>query len=118
MEPDILVGWEQPGQTGTNNPDNVTKHGDENQPAIVCKNETSSTRSPHRPCQTIQREQFLVDLLLSFMSECTGKLAKATNLTVPSIGEPEDVRTIEKNVEYETSRSQELALEPVFAHDY
>lgn len=45
-------------------------------------------------------------------------MANSTDLTVPTISEPKDMRAIEENVEDETSRSQELALKPAFAHDY
>ena len=45
-------------------------------------------------------------------------MSNLTDLTVPTISEPKDMRAIEENVEDETSRSQELALKPAFAHDY
>ena len=39
-----------------------------------------------------------------------------TDLGVPTIGEEEEVEAIEDDVEGETARLEELALEPVFTH--
>ena len=55
---------------------------------------------------------------ISDWGEGTRIMANSTDLTVPTISEPKDMRAVEENVEDETSRSQELALKPAFAHDY
>jgi len=57
VEPDILIGGEEPSQVRTNNPNDVAKHWKEDKTTIVCEDKTSPTRSPNRPCKTIECSQ-------------------------------------------------------------
>ena len=46
VEPDVFVGREEPGQLGTDDLDDVAKHGDEDHATIISQDETSATRAP------------------------------------------------------------------------
>lgn len=78
VEPDILICWEEPCQLGPDNSDDISKHWDENQAAVVSQNETSTTGSPDRPLQCVEASQLLISCL-----------------TPPSVGKETDMRTIE-----------------------
>jgi hypothetical protein len=44
VEPDILIGGEEPSQVGTNKSNDVAKHREENEATVVGENETSAAR--------------------------------------------------------------------------
>jgi len=46
VEPDVFVGREEPGQLGTDDLDDVAKHGDEDHATIISQDETSATGAP------------------------------------------------------------------------
>lgn len=54
MEPDILVGREQPSKFGPDNTDNVTKHREQNQSSIESKYETRSTGAPNGELEAVE----------------------------------------------------------------
>lgn len=64
MEPDVLVGREEPRELGTNDANDIAQHGDQEQSRVERKSETSTTRRPDRPFQTIESSQFSVSGLL------------------------------------------------------
>jgi len=82
MEPDIFVSREKPGETGTNNANDVAKHGHENQTSVEGKYETCTSGGPDGPFQAIQRSQFLVCFL-----------------AVPSITKQEEMKAVEDDIE-------------------
>lgn len=63
MEPDILVGREQPGEFRPDNTDNVTKHREQNQSSIESKHETRSTGAPNGELEAVESSQFCVGFL-------------------------------------------------------
>lgn len=54
MEPDVLVGGEEPGKTRTDDTNDVPQHGDEDHSAIERENKTGTSRRPHGPCQSVE----------------------------------------------------------------
>ena len=54
VEPDVLVGGEEPGNAGADNTDNVAQHWHENETTIERKDETCTTRDPDRPSEGVQ----------------------------------------------------------------
>ena len=46
MEPDVLVGREEPVQFRTNETNNVAQHRNEDQASVESENKTGATRSP------------------------------------------------------------------------
>ena len=54
MEPDILIGGEEPVQFRTDEANDVAQHGNEDQTSIESEDETSAARGPHRPLETIE----------------------------------------------------------------
>ena len=65
VEPDVLVGGEEPGNAGADNTDNVAQHRDENQATIECKDQTSAPRRPYRPSERVQSRELSVGCLPS-----------------------------------------------------
>jgi hypothetical protein len=64
MEPDVLVGGEEPRELGTNNANDIAQHGNQEQSSVKRKGETSTSRSPDRPFQSIESGQLGVSGLL------------------------------------------------------
>lgn len=54
MEPDVLVGREQPRQLGTDDTDDVAKHWNKDHGAVESQNQTGTSRYPHRVEQGIE----------------------------------------------------------------
>lgn len=63
VEPDVLVGGEEPGNAGADNTDNVAQHRDENQATIECEDQTSTPRRPYRPSERVQSRELSVGCL-------------------------------------------------------
>lgn len=63
VEPDVLVGGEEPCELGADNTNDVAQHGHEDETAIEGEDETGSTRHPDRPCQAVERDELGVDCL-------------------------------------------------------
>src|ERR1700733_10850215 len=63
VEPDVLVGREQPSKLGSNDTDYVSQHGDEDHPSVKSKYETRSTGTPYRELETIEGSQLLIGCL-------------------------------------------------------
>lgn len=68
MEPDVLVGGEEPRELGANNANDIAQHGNQEQSSIKRKGETSTSRSPDRPFQSIESGQLGVCGLLDVVS--------------------------------------------------
>jgi hypothetical protein len=100
VKPDVLVGREKPSQLGTNDPDDVAQHGDEDEAAVVSEDEAGAARRPYGPFEAVQGSKFLV-----------------SELAVPPICEESKVGAVEKHIECKATRSQELPLEPGFTHE-
>ena len=63
VEPDVLVGGEEPGDAGANDADDVAQHGDEDQATIEGKDETGTAGRPDGPGEADERGQLLVGSL-------------------------------------------------------
>ena len=63
VEPNVLVGGEEPRDAGTDDPDDVPQHGDEDEATVEGENEAGTTRRPDRPCQTVEGRELLVGRL-------------------------------------------------------
>lgn len=63
VEPDVLVGREQPSKLGSNDTDYVSQHGDEDHPSVKSKYKSRSTGTPYRELETIEGSQLLIGCL-------------------------------------------------------
>jgi len=99
MEPDVLIGGEQPSQLGSYDLDDITQHGYEDHKPIECEDKSSTTGRPHRPFETVECGEFEIG-----------------GLTVPSICEEEEVQAVPDNVEGKPSWCEELPLKPALTH--
>lgn len=63
MEPDVLIGGEQPGELGPDDADNVAQHGNEDHPPVESEYKSRSARAPHRELKTVEGSQFLIGRL-------------------------------------------------------
>ena len=63
MEPYVLVGWKEPCQFRTDDTNNVTEHGQEDETTVEGQDKTGTARRPDGPSKAIQRSQLLVSLL-------------------------------------------------------
>jgi len=99
VEPDVLVGGEEPCYFGTDDLDDVAEHGNKDETTVKGEDQAGTPRRPHGVLEPIQGCKFRV-----------------SSLTVPPITEEEEVKTVENEVEGEPSRSPELSLEPTLAH--
>lgn len=95
MEPNVFVGGEQPGQLGTDEADNVSQHGDEDEEAIDREYETSTTRDPDGEPKRVQALETRVDVL-----------------AVPSIGKDSDVTGVPEDIKQETAGGEEFCFDP------
>lgn len=121
VEPNVLVGGEKPGEFGANDTDDIAEHGHQDQTTIVGKDETGASRRPHRELEPVQSRELLVGFLVAFQAKVVSaafnlRAETGTHLTVPSIGKEEEMCAIEKDVEREPPRVEELPLEPAFTH--
>ena len=115
MEPNVLVGGEEPGNLGTDDADDVAQHGEEDKATIEGKNETSAARRPDRKTESVEASKLRVGCLQTkIRAELEEK--EHTDLTVPAIGKQTKVCAVEKNIESEPTGNEELAVEPAFAH--
>lgn len=99
VEPDVLVGREQPLNLGSDDTNDIPKHGKENKTSVEGKNETCTTGGPYGPRQSIESSKLRVGCL-----------------SVPPITKEEKVETIEDNVEGKPSSGEEFPLYPTFTH--
>jgi len=99
MEPDILVGREEPRQLGANDSNDVTEHGHENHATIESENQSGTTRRPHGPLEGVQTSQPIV-----------------SGLRVPPITEDTDVDAVEDDVEGKPPRGEELTTDKRLSH--
>ena len=60
VEPDVLVGGEEPSETGADDTDDVPQHGHKDHGTIECEDKTSTSGRPDRPGQPVQGSQLLV----------------------------------------------------------
>jgi hypothetical protein len=65
MEPDILVGREEPVQFRTNEANDVAQHRNEDQASVESENKTGATRSPDRPLEGVETGKPGIGELLS-----------------------------------------------------
>ena len=63
VEPDVLVGGEEPGDAGANDKNDVAQHGDEDQATIEGKDETGTPGRPDGPGEAVESGQLLVGSL-------------------------------------------------------
>ena len=54
MEPDVLIGREEPSQFRADEAKNVAQHRDEDQASIESQDKTGATRSPDRPLEGVE----------------------------------------------------------------
>lgn len=99
MEPDVLICGEEPCEFRADNTNDIAEHGDQEQSSIKREGETSTTRGPDRPCQSIEGSQLRV-----------------SDLQIPTQSEKGALDTVEDDIEYKPSRVEELALKPRFTH--
>jgi hypothetical protein len=99
MEPNILVGREEPCQLWSDDANDVAEHWDEDQATIESEDETGPTGGPDGPLEGVESGKSL-----------------AHELTVPPIPEKEEVEAVEDDVEGESPWNEELPMEPVFTH--
>ena len=118
MEPDVLVGGEQPGQTGTNDTNDVTKHRYEDQTTVEGEDQTRPSGRPNGPFEAVQSSEFRIRFLRTrHVSHKHIYRCSLTYLTIPSIAEEEEVETVEDNIEGEPPWGEQLPTEPAFGHD-
>ena len=63
VEPDVLVGGEEPGDAGANDTNDVAQHGDEDEATIERQDEAGTSGYPDRPSERVQRGKFRVGCL-------------------------------------------------------
>jgi hypothetical protein len=118
VEPDVLVGREQPGELRPNDADDVPEHGHEDHAAVERKHETRATGGPHGPLEAVQAgEEVVRGLQRSCLvrNRIVGR-SKVPYLRVPPVPEDEQMDTVPDNVEGEAPRVEDLALEERLAH--
>ena len=54
VEPDVLIGREEPVQFRADETKNVAQHGKENQASVESENKAGATRSPDGPLETVE----------------------------------------------------------------
>ena len=54
VEPDVLIGREEPAEFRADEANNVAQHGDEDQASIESENKTGTTRRPDRPLEGVE----------------------------------------------------------------
>lgn len=65
VEPDILVGREKPSELGPDKTNDVTEHGNEDETAIIGKDEAGTARCPDREPEAVQSSELLVCFLVA-----------------------------------------------------
>lgn len=65
MEPDVLVGREKPSELGPDETNDVTEHGNEDETAIIGKDEAGTARYPDRELEAVQSSELLVCFLVA-----------------------------------------------------
>ena len=60
VEPDVLVGREQPCKAWSDHADDIAQHGNEDEASIKREHKTGTTRCPHRPLQAVESSQLFV----------------------------------------------------------
>lgn len=97
MEPNVLVGGEQPSHLWTNDTEDIPQHGDQNEESINGEYKTCTTGYPDGEMKSIKTFETGIGVL-----------------RVPSIGKDSDMHAIPEYIEQETSRSENLSLDPFF----
>lgn len=54
VEPDILIGGEEPSEFGADETDDVAQHGHQDESSVEGENKTSPSRCPDGPCQSVK----------------------------------------------------------------
>ena len=54
MEPNVLVGGEEPCKLGTDDTNDIAQHRDKDETAIECEYQTGATRNPNREFEAVQ----------------------------------------------------------------
>lgn len=67
VEPDVLIGREEPTQFRTDEANNVAQHRDENQASIESKNETGTAGGPDRPLKGVETSKPSIGCLFSIV---------------------------------------------------
>lgn len=73
MEPDVLIGWEEPSQLRSDDTDDIAQHRDENQAPVESEGETGTTRRPHRESETIESVESNIGVLKADKKPLFGK---------------------------------------------
>ena len=63
VEPDVLIGREQPCELGADDADDVPQHRDEDEATIERQDEAGTSGYPDRPSERVQRGKFRVGCL-------------------------------------------------------
>lgn len=96
MEPDVFVGREEPGQLGTDDLDDIAKHGNEDHATIISQDETSATGTPDGEGKGVETSETSVGCL-----------------RIPPITKDTELSAIPKYIERETPGLEELGFKPV-----
>jgi hypothetical protein len=106
VEPDVLIGREQPSKLGPHDTDYVSQHGDEDHPSVKSKYESCSTGTPYRELETIESSQFLIGCLHSIPISEGGTKRKykwqvmtSAYLTPPTVGKEKQLYAIPYDIE-------------------
>lgn len=115
MEPNILVGREGPSEFWTDNPDDIAKHGNQDETTVESEDQTGPSRCPDRPLEAVEDEQLLIGGLESD-KEVEQRSKRDEYLTVPAVGKPKKVETVEDDIEGKPSWSQKFSAKPACSH--
>ena len=67
MEPNVLIGREEPAQFRTDEAKHVAQHREEDQATIESENETGATRGPDRPLEGVETSKPGIGCLFAFV---------------------------------------------------
>lgn len=112
MEPLRFVQW-QKLDLGTNDPENIATHGQQNHCTIHTQHETSTSRHPYRERKGVQTCQ--PDVILLFLpAMCLSSAPTIATVDLPSQGEEANVESPEEHIEHKLG-ARHLMLQPLQA---
>ena len=68
VEPDVLIGREEPAQFRADEANNVAQHRNEDQASVESENKTGATRSPDGPLEAVETSEPSIGILSFFVS--------------------------------------------------
>ena len=63
VEPDVLIGREEPAQFRADEANNVAQHRDQDQSSVESENKTGATRSPDGPLEGVETSETSIGIL-------------------------------------------------------